>query len=186
VVGLPDDRLIVLFVGSLIPRKGWRLIAEAILGLGHPFLGVFVGDGPEAGYGRTDPRSSGLLDYRGRRENVDVIRYMSAADVLVLPAHGEGLPTVLVEAGAVGLPVIASAVGGIPDLLAGGRGTVLPEITVDAVTRSLSHFVAHRQEAEAAATMLQQHVRENHDADRNGARLLDLYRAIPSVRGGRE
>jgi len=49
---------------------------------------------------------------------------MSAADVLVLPSLREGLPTVLVEAGSIGLLVVAGAVGGIPDLLADGRGAL--------------------------------------------------------------
>ena len=75
--------------------------------------------------------------YVGGRSHEDVIRYMSAADVLVLPSYGEGLPTVLVEAGSVGLPVIASRVGGIPELLDDGRGTLLPEISASAVASSL-------------------------------------------------
>ncbi len=41
----------MLFVGHLLRAKGVRELADAILGLGDPFLGVFVGDGPEAGYG---------------------------------------------------------------------------------------------------------------------------------------
>lgn len=178
VAGIADDRVVVMFVGNLLRAKGVRELAEAILGLGHPFLAVYVGDGPESGYGGNDPRARDLLDYRGQCSNTEVVRYMSAADVLVLPSHGEGLPTVLVEAGTLGLPVIASAVGGIPDLLDGGRGTLLPEVSVNAVAGALVHFVEHRPEAEAAAIRLKRHVREEHDVNRNAAHLLEMYRAV--------
>jgi teichuronic acid biosynthesis glycosyltransferase TuaC len=100
-LGLPEERLIVLFVGYLLRQKGVRELASAILDVGDPFLGVFVGDGPERGYAADAPRASGRLLYQGSTSHVDVIRHMSAADVLVLPSYGEGLPTVLVEAGSV-------------------------------------------------------------------------------------
>ena len=130
-LGLPADRVVVLFVGYLQREKGVHELASAILKLGEPFQGVFVGDGPEAGYGVADEQSRRLLRYVGARPHDEVIRYMAAADVLVLPSYGEGLPTVLVEAGSVGLPVIASAVGGIPELLGEDRGTLLSGYLVD-------------------------------------------------------
>ncbi|MBA2632968.1 MAG: glycosyltransferase [Chloroflexi bacterium] len=177
-VGIAEDRVVVLFVGNLLRPKGVRELADAIMGLGHPFLAVFVGEGPESGYGSNHPRMGGLLEYRGQRDHTDVVRFMSAADVLVLPSYGEGLPTVLVEAGTLGLPVIASAVGGIPDLLGDGRGTVLPDVSAEAVARAVTHFIEHRNEAQTAADRLQRYVREEHDVDRNAARLLDMYRAV--------
>ena len=114
---LPHDRVIALYVGNLKQAKGVRLLADAILDLGAPFLGVFIGGGSEEGYGSQDLRGPALLDYRGARPHAEIVRYMSAADVLVLPSYSEGLPTVIVEAGSVGLPVIASRVGGIPELI---------------------------------------------------------------------
>ena len=78
-LGLAGDRLVVLFVGNLLPAKGVRELADALLTLGPPFLGVFVGDGPEAGYGMSDPRAVDVLDYRGaqlarRRDGLHVGR----------------------------------------------------------------------------------------------------------------
>jgi teichuronic acid biosynthesis glycosyltransferase TuaC len=176
--GFPDDRTVVLFVGNLKRSKGIRLLADAILGLGDPFLGVFVGDGPEAGYGTDDSRAANLLDYRGAKPHDEVVRYLSAADVLVLPSYGEGLPTVLVEAGSLGIPVIASPVGGVPELLGVDRGAMLTEITASAVADALTHFQAHRPEAAAAAERSRQHVINRYDVDRNAARLLDCYRSV--------
>ena len=177
-LGLPEDRLVVLFVGYLLPQKGVRELAAAILELGDPFLAVFVGDGPESGFAAADPRAQGRLLYQGARSHEDVIRHMSAADVLVLPSHGEGLPTVLVEAGSIGLPVIASAVGGVPELLGADRGTILPSVSAATVATALSSFVAHRQEAGLAAERLRAHVRADYDATKNARRLLAHYRSV--------
>jgi len=177
-LGLPDDRVVVLFVGNLKRTKGVRELADALLSLGDPFLGVFVGGGPEAGYGSVDPRASSRLSYVGPRPHDDVVRYLSAADVLVLPSYAEGLPTVLVEAGSLGVPVIASAVGGIPELLGSDRGTILPRVSAESVAAALTGFLAGRDEAEAAAKRLGGLVLERYDVDRNAARLVDHYHAV--------
>jgi teichuronic acid biosynthesis glycosyltransferase TuaC len=176
-LGLREDRVVVLFVGYLQREKGVRELARAVLELGDPFTCAFVGDGPELGYGADDPRSQGCLLYQGARSHADVIRHMCAADVLVLPSYGEGLPTVIVEAGSTGLPVIASAVGGIPELLGQDRGTLLPETSTEAVARALMAFAANREEARLAGRRLRDHVRAEYDVDANARRLLDHYRA---------
>lgn len=190
-LGLPEERVVVLFVGNLLPAKGVRELADAILGLGLPYLGVFVGGGPEAGYGSADGRANQSLAYVGPRPHRDVVRYMSAADVLVLPSHSEGLPTVLVEAGSLRLPVIASAVGGIPELLGRDRGTMLGEISAAGIAAALRGFVDHRLEAGEAAERLRDHVLDDYDVDRNAARLVECYRMAedgarePGAEGGR-
>jgi teichuronic acid biosynthesis glycosyltransferase TuaC len=117
------------------------------------------------------------------RSHVDVVRFMAAADVLVLPSYGEGLPTVLVEAGSIGLPFIASAVGGIPELLAEDRGTVLPEVSAEAVGQALEGFVAERKRATEAAARMRAHVHAEYDVDTNAVRLVEQYRAIDAVIG---
>ena len=180
---LPEDRLVVLFVGNLLPAKGVRELADAIRALDDRFLGVFVGSGPEAGYGLDDPAGGGRrLVYRGARPHAEVARYLSAADVLVLPSYREGLPTVIVEAGSLGLPVIASGVGGIPELLGDGRGTILPEISARAIEDALVGFAGHRAEAEKAAGRLRALVVADYDVDVNAARLVEYYRSAAAGR----
>ena len=171
---LPADATIVLFVGNLLPAKGVPELAEAILSLDEDVIGVFVGAGTPAAVG-LGASGSGRLRSVGPKSHDMVVRYMSAADVLVLPSRSEGLPTVIVEAGSIGLPVIASDVGGIPELLADGRGTLLPEVSVPAIRQALETFRANRPAAGQAAALLAETVRRDYDVDRNAARLLELY-----------
>lgn len=175
-LGLPADRIIALFVGTIERQKGIREFVSAVLALGDPFFGVVVGIGPDAGFGMADSRARGRLYYAGARSPDEVVRFMAAADVLVLPSYNEGLPTVLVEAGAVGLPVVASAVGGIPELLANDRGTILPEVSTEAVCRALAAFAAKHDRGADAAARLRTHVSAEYDVDVNAARLIELYR----------
>ena len=175
---LPDDRVIALFVGNLKRAKGVRLLADAILDLGSPFLGVFIGGGSEEGYGYEDARGPNLLEYRGPRPHDEIVQYMSAADVLVLPSYSEGLPTVIVEAGSVGLPVIASNVGGIPELIGTDRGSTLADLSAASVVDALTQFIDDRSSAQSAAERLQDLVLRDYDVDANAARLLDAYGSV--------
>ena len=174
---LVDDRIIVLFVGNLLAAKGVRELVDAILPRGDRFLGVIVGDGPERGYGGADGRSAGCLRYAGPRPHDAVARYMSAADVLVLPSHHEGLGSVLVEAGSLGLPVIGSAVGGIPGLIGADRGALLDEVSSAAIGAALDEFELGRSAASAAAARLRAFVLAEHDVDTNAGQLLEIYRS---------
>ena len=132
-LGLAPERRILLFVGRLALRKGLDTLVEAAMPLldsGQASL-VFVGipnDPPETAFGETAdtvndlqnrltdaPRDS--VRWLGRRE--DVPRLMAAADLLVHPARHEGFGLVMAEALAAGLPIVASHVGGIPEVVAG-------------------------------------------------------------------
>jgi teichuronic acid biosynthesis glycosyltransferase TuaC len=177
-LGLPEDRIVVLFVGRVVPVKGVPELVEAVLELGDPFTTVIVGPGSLAGLGSDDPRARGQLVYAGAQTHDMVIRYMSAADVLILPSYGEGLPTVLVEAGSLAMPVIASSVGGIPEILGDGRGTILPEVSAGAVRDALTGFAASPDDARAAGQRLRAHVLSDYDVDVNAVRLLASYRSI--------
>jgi teichuronic acid biosynthesis glycosyltransferase TuaC len=177
-LAIREDEVVVLFVGALVPAKGAPALAEAIVAAGDPFRGLFIGDGPSLGPASDEPGARSRLDYLGARPHREVVAAMSAADVLVLPSASEGLPTVVVEAGSIGLPVIASAVGGIPELLADGRGTLLTDTTPPTIAAALRTFANGRAEALAAAGSLAALVRAEYDVDRNAGRLAGLYATL--------
>jgi teichuronic acid biosynthesis glycosyltransferase TuaC len=174
---IPGDRVVALFVGHLLRAKGVRTFVDAVDRVGDPLLGILVGGGPEEGYGQQGGIHGGRLRYTGELPHEEALRYLSAADVLVLPSHGEGLPTVVVEAGSLGIPVIATAVGGIPELLGSERGTLMAGLGPDALADALRGFLAKREGAAAAAARLQAHVLAHYDVEANAGQLLDCYRA---------
>jgi teichuronic acid biosynthesis glycosyltransferase TuaC len=185
-LGLPPERVLILLIATLLPGKGIRPFVDALIGLGRPFLGVIVGEGPEFGYRAAE--AADVVTYRGMQPNDLIPRYLAAADMLILPSATEGLPTVLVEAGAAHVPVIASAVGGIPELLADDRGLLLPEVSPGAIADALRAVHDEPRLARDRADRLHRFVVEAYDAARNGRRLADVYRAIladPSLAGRR-
>jgi glycosyltransferase involved in cell wall biosynthesis len=121
-LGIPDDAWVVGTVGRLAPEKDQALLVEAMA----PLLDqrrhlVIVGDGPEHEALRsriTATWRSEFVHMTGAR--TDVEQLLAAFDVFALPSKSEGLPLVLLEAMATHLPVVASAVGGIPDAIEHG------------------------------------------------------------------
>ena len=123
---LPRPR--VLFVGRLAAQKGVATLLEAVPLLRRRAAVVLVGDGPlrpalERQAGRLGP---GRVRFQGFVAHAEVPAWLAAADVLVLPSVYEELGSVLLEAMAAGLPVVASAVGGIPDALGPAGRLVSP------------------------------------------------------------
>ncbi|MEZ5965813.1 MAG: glycosyltransferase [Planctomycetota bacterium] len=140
-LGLPATAGLVLGIGRLVAGKGFGLAVQALASLpGHVHL-VLVGEGPE----RAALRQAAPVDrlhLLGRRGRDDVVAALQACDVLVLPSAREGWPNVVTEALASGLPVVATAVGGIPEMVAdpvaGELVAADPEALASALLRQLA------------------------------------------------
>jgi teichuronic acid biosynthesis glycosyltransferase TuaC len=153
-------------------------LADAVLLADDAITCLMVGDGPDLGYRADD--AGGRVRYLGVRSSSEVALLMRAADVVVLPSDGEGLPTVLVEAGAVGTFVIASAVGGIPELIGNGRGLLLEDLSPASIASALESTAADPGDTEGCVATLRAHVREHYDAYKSAARQADLYERVLS------
>ena len=99
-LGFPADKFIIAFTGSFISRKGVQKTAEAVDTIDDVYA-VFIGSGAE------EPECRNIL-FKGRVKNEDVVKYLNAADVFVLPTLAEGCSNAVVEAVVCGLPVISS------------------------------------------------------------------------------
>jgi glycosyltransferase involved in cell wall biosynthesis len=118
-------------IASLTPEKGLDLLLQALPGLAarHPQLGLcLVGDGPLREALQVQVRALGLearVHFSGNAP--DVRPYLRAFDLLVVPSRREGQGRVLMEAMALGRPVVAAQVGGIPELVRHGHnGWLVP------------------------------------------------------------
>lgn len=126
-LGLEERTFIFGIVATLRSWKGHRFLLDALAGPGgEGALLLIVGDGPQEENLRNRIAALGIGDrvhLAGRRE--DVVPWLQAMDVFVLPStDNEGVPQALLQAMACGLPVIASAVGGIPEVVAGLQGAL--------------------------------------------------------------
>ena len=115
-LGLAELGKIVLFVGNFYTIKNPMLLIRAVARLGVTL--VMAGGGPLEGECRELAVTLGAkVIFKGRQAPGEIARLMNAADVLAIPSKNEGVPNVLLEAFASGLPVVASNVGGIPEVL---------------------------------------------------------------------
>ena len=140
--GLPLDRLppresdgsnaeALICVGRLSPEKGQQGLIRAFAELRdrHQDLRLrLVGDGPDRPALEANAAKLGLGDhvmFLGRMTEADTLAEIARSDILILPSFMEGLPIVLMEAMALGVPVVATRVAGIPELVEDGLGGLL-------------------------------------------------------------
>lgn len=126
-LGLTDDEKSILYVGRLDPVKNVESLLLAFAGLRKRLEKVrliVIGKGQELDHLRevaAKTKVSEFVDFVGGVDHEQIPKYMNAADVLVVPSHSEGNPNVILEALAAGTPIIATRVGGIPDLITDGK-----------------------------------------------------------------
>jgi colanic acid/amylovoran biosynthesis glycosyltransferase len=176
------DRPRLVSVGRLAEQKGQLLLVEASARLrdrGADFELVIVGDGPMREELEQLIDRLGLQDrvrITGFLDNRAVRRELEAARALVLPSFAEGLPVVLMEAMALGRPVIATYIAGIPELVEPGRsGWLVPAGAVEPLVEAMAEALAADPEeldrmgrAGAARAILQ------HDAAAEAGKLAGL------------
>lgn len=140
---LPLAQPLLLFVGNLKLAKGCMDLLEAFPAVAdacpHARL-VFVGDGPCLA--RIGDRSAQMglaerVQCMGAAEHASLGDWFRAADLLCLPSHNEGVPNVVLEAMACGTPVVATRVGGIPEVVPEYAGTLVPVQDRCALSRAL-------------------------------------------------
>jgi glycosyltransferase involved in cell wall biosynthesis len=145
--GLPLDAKVILYVGNFLPIKNPMLLVRAVSQLparldANPLCLAMVGDGPllpqikAAAAGLTD-----RLFLPGRLPPAEVATYMRAADLLCVSSDNEGVPNVVLEAFACGLPVVATDVGGISEVL---RHPTLGELVERGNVQALAAALARR------------------------------------------
>lgn len=141
-LGIAADARLVLYVGRLVPAKGLRELFAAATraSAAEPKLELaLVGDGPMRDEVARLAAGCGVrVHLPGALAPGDVAQWMAAADLVTLPSYSEGHPNVLVEALACGRPVVASAVGGVPEIVDRRSGLLVPPTDAHALADALS------------------------------------------------
>jgi glycosyltransferase involved in cell wall biosynthesis len=184
----PGDFLIV-GVGRLVWVKGFDVLIAALPGVVAEVpsaRAILVGEGPERA--ALDGQAAALgvgdrLRLGGAADAAGLLESLAAADVCVAPSRNEGMGRALVEAMALGLPVVGSAVGGIPSVIGPDEaGRLIPPDDPQALTAALVELgrdpILRAKVAEAARVRAAQFSTTVADA-----RLLDLYAALARDKG---
>jgi teichuronic acid biosynthesis glycosyltransferase TuaC len=143
----PDEEVVV-YVGRMDVRKGLRELTEAVVSLHEqrPKLRCYlVGDGSDEGALRELIAQKNAGDYVKLMppcKTDGVALWMAAADLVTLPSYKEGCPNVVLEALAAGRPVVASDVGGIPELMDDSSGRLVPAMDSSALAVALDQVLA--------------------------------------------
>jgi N-acetyl-alpha-D-glucosaminyl L-malate synthase BshA len=175
---------LVLFVGSLIRRKGVHTLLEALAqvraALGEYRL-VLVGEGPEQADLAALAAELGItaaVEFAGFLAQDQVAAWMRRARLFVLPSTEEGQGVVLLEALASGTPVVASRVGGIPEVLAEGTGCLVPPDDARALAAQIVAVLSDPQHWRQLSASGRRHVEARYSADAIGTCYRGLYAGV--------
>ncbi|MSR62663.1 MAG: glycosyltransferase family 1 protein [Planctomycetes bacterium] len=190
-VGAKESDFLVGLVGRLAEvKEPLRALGvfQTIAGHHAGLQLVYVGDGAERralerGIGALPEALRARVHLLGAREDMPDV--LSALDALLLTSRSEGLPVALIEAAAAALPVVARAVGGVPELVVHER-TGLVGTSDEELAFALDKLLTNRGEARAMGERARLRVTKTHGAETLATRLEQLYQLVCAERAGRE
>jgi glycosyltransferase involved in cell wall biosynthesis len=181
--GIGADTVLIGTAARLIPSKGIHLLLEAaaeILRKRPDAFFMIAGSGPEEGKLKHDAEKLAIADrviFAGHVNNMG--DYYAAFDVFVLPTLTEGLGITVLEAMSFGLPVVASAVGGIPELISHGKnGLLIKPGKVQDIIDALLFCLGNRQVAREYGNRAKDDVRTGFTSEEMTAQTLAIFQSI--------
>jgi len=171
----------ILFVGRLTQAKGVDVLLRAIKILKNKYSKnlkiAIVGDGPlkeNLNNLTAELGVNGEVKFLGVRKDIEEL--MVSSKIFVLPSRWEGLPMVILEAMSRGMSIIATKVGGIPELIENGKEGILisPEDS-ETLARAISSLLKNEELQEKLSQAAYEKVRENYSIETYSAKMLDFY-----------
>lgn len=177
VLRVPPDCLLVGTVGRLDYQKSPEDLVAAVAGMRTDVRAVWIGDGPLRARVQEMVDRLGLADrFQLLGERDDVAWLLPGLDVFAMASLYEGLPCALVEAMMTGIPVVATTVNAVPEVVVSGKtGLLVPPRDPAALGRAISYLLDHPAQAQAMALAARQHVGDRFNTSELGRDLADSY-----------
>jgi glycosyltransferase involved in cell wall biosynthesis len=174
----PDaDAADFLFIGELRHLKGIDVLLAALARVAgdKPVRAVIVGDGPDAASYKAMADELGLGSLVKFPGAMPAPAAFPLGRCLIVPSRAESMPYIVLEAAAAVMPLIATNVGGIPEIIAGTDTPLLPPGDVDALARAMQGFLSAPEEAKVRAARLRAAVAERFTVARAATEVLAFY-----------
>ena len=184
-----DDDVVAVFMGRLVPIKRVDVLLDAVAAAraqGAPVVLVVVGGGECEQALRAQAqaaRIAGAVRFVGYR--ADIASVLAAGDLAVLSSANEGTPVALIEAAAAGLPLVATDVGGVRDVVVDGTGELVAAGDAAALGAAVAALAAEPERRRAAGATAREHVLARYGAARLIAEVDALYRDLLDARARR-
>ncbi len=182
-----EDAADILFIGELRLLKGVDVLIAALARISatRPVRAVIVGSGPDAETFRSQARGLGLdaaVTFPGALPACDAF---PLGRCLVVPSRAESFPYIVLEAGAAGMPLIATRVGGIPEIVAGTGTELVAPGSADALERAIVAVLSDPDGARVRASELRCAVQQRFTVAAMTDGVLDFYRSAGRGSGER-
>lgn len=180
----PRDPPRILCLGRLVRDKGFDVAIEALPAIlaRWPRLRVTVaGDGPERASLQNRVRALGLekaVEFAGWVEPAAVPRLIGSATLLVMPSRTDGLPAVALQAAAMGRPVVATRVGGLPEIVLHGETGLLVDLNGGAIAEAVNALLDRPEELQRLGLAAWRRAREVFSPEACVDAFDELYRRL--------
>jgi len=158
----------ILFIGELRPVKGIDVLIDALSDLhrsGLPLTATFVGAGSSRDALQAQAQRLGLSEAITFRPPMPARQAFPLGRLMIVPSRRESLPYIVLEAAAAGVPMIATKVGGIPEIFGPQAGLLIPPADPAALAQAIGHAVKNPETMLRVAARLRDRVRTNFSVD---------------------
>lgn len=166
-------KLRLLFAGRLSEEKGLKELIQAVRGMPHVELNI-IGDGPQREWLQNLLKSSEYSNTAYLGFQKDITAYLTRSDALILPSHREGMPLIALEAAGAGLPILASRVGALPELVK-RNGVLFEPKSHKAIVEALNKFWDNRKTISAEARNYSKIITKTYGISAWSAKVKNVY-----------
>jgi glycosyltransferase involved in cell wall biosynthesis len=175
-----EDAADFLFVGELRRLKGVDVMLRALTRVREtrPVSAVIVGSGPDGDAFKDETARNGLGGSVSFRDPMPAREAFSLGRIMIVPSRAESFPYIVLEAAAAGLPILATNVGGIPEIVSGTDTALLPPEDADALARAMLEMLDNPAAAQTNALRLRQSVGQRFTVVAMADAVLGVYASV--------